>query len=131
MKLREKIGNDITVAMKARDKETLSILRVVTSEVGRFAKDDSDVETIRIIKKLMQNAKELGNLSEAAILASYLPVMYTSEEIRKLVFDIITENGFKEMRDMGKVMGIIKQRPDGSLFDGKITSTIVKEILMN
>jgi uncharacterized protein len=129
MTLHEKINEDMISAMKSRDQETLNILRVVKGEFGRVGKDLTDDQAIPIIRKMVENAKDLGNHGEIMILDKYLPQMLGENLITLLVNEIIQINGFSGIQDMGKVMGEIKKLPSAAQIDGKIASQIVKELL--
>jgi len=129
MTLQEKIREDMVTAMKNRDADTVSILRVCAGEFGRIGKDLSDEVVIKVLRKMSTNAIELNNMDEFKIIDKYLPKMYAEDDIRTLVGNIIRRTESTSMRDMGKVMGEIKKHPNSALIDGKISSTIVKELL--
>jgi len=129
MTLQEKIRNDMVSAMKNRNTETVSLLRVVAGEFGRIGKDLTDEQCIKVIRKMSGNAVELGNLNEFKILDEYLPKMYGESDIRILVENIIVHTDATSMKDMGMVMSKIKEHPNSPLIDGKISSQIVREIL--
>ena len=133
MTVQEKIRDDMVNAMKTRDKETVSLLRVVAGEFGRAMKGPkqlSDVDALKVIRKMSDNAKELDNFDEVAILDIYLPEMFTETTIRSMITKIIQTNSYSGMRDMGKVMGAIKTSSDAALIDGTVASKITKELLM-
>ena len=129
MSLQTRIREDMLNAMKSRDTETVSLLRVVGGEFGRVSRDISDEEAIKIIRKMSENAKELGNQNEVDILDKYLPKMIGENQIRIIVGNIINEHGFTGMQDMGKVMGELKKLPTAAQIDGKIASKLVREML--
>lgn len=133
MTLQEQIGKDMVNAMKSRDKKILSLLRVVTGEFGRAMKSSkqlNDDEALKIIRKMSDNAKDLGNNGEVLILEKYLPKMFDETAIHLVVTEIIQTNNYSGMRDMGKVMGKIKTSVNSSRIDGTIASKITKELLM-
>ena len=129
MNLQEQIRLDMVSAMKNRDSETLSLLRVVAGEFGRVGKDLTDEQVTKVLKKMVENAKEMGNLNEVKILDKYLPQMLGDGQVKIIIAKIINENGFSGIKDMGKVMAEIKKLPNSSLIDGKMASNVVKEIL--
>jgi uncharacterized protein YqeY len=128
MKLQEKIKADMMSAMKNKDEKTKSLLRVVMGEINRIGKDISDDDVIKIIRKMKENAMELGNQDEVDILDSYLPSMLEPKQLEILIKGIILKNKFEGMKDMGKVMGILKS-DFGGTYDGKMASQIVKDNL--
>ena len=128
MSLQTQIREDMLAAMKNRDNETLSLLRVVAGEFGRTmnaGKQLSDEEALKVLRKMSENAKELENQGEVLILDKYLPQMMNETHIRLAVNRIIQENGYSGMQDMGKVMGQLKSPS----IDGKLASQITKELL--
>ena len=150
--MEERIQRDIMVAMKEKNEVKLTSLRSVktaimqakTSSTFKGDRDsvlpDSDV--LKIIQKLVKeredtaqiymdaNRPELANkeLSEAAVLKTYLPKQLSVEEVTAIVESVIAEVGATSMKDMGKVMGLVNQRVNGES-DGKTISTIVKSLL--
>lgn len=129
MNLQVQIREDMLVAMKSRNTETVSILRVVAGEFGRIGKEVSDDDAIKVIRKMVENAKEMGNQDEVEILDKYLPQMLAEGQIKVIVAGLINKHGFSGMQDMGKVMGEIKKLPSAAQIDGKIASGIVRELL--
>lgn len=128
--LHEKINADMILAMKEKKRDVVDFLRVIKGEFGRVGKDLTDEQALPILKKMSQNAKDMGNDYEVDILNVYLPQMLGEDQIRLIIADIIVKNGFSGMKDMGNVMKEIKQLPEASQIDGKLASTIVKEILL-
>lgn len=129
MTLHEQINADLVSAMKSRDTETLDLLRVVKGEFGRVGKDLTDDQSIPVIRKMVENAKELGNENEVMILEKYLPLMLEEQQVKTLVAGIIQKNGFSGMRDMGNVMKAVKSLPSASQIDGRLASQITRDLL--
>lgn len=133
MSLQTQIREDMLAAMKARDTEVVSLLRVVAGEFGRVMTDASkqlsDEEALKVIRKMSENAIELGNQGEVDILDKYLPKMLGELQIKTIVGGIIQANKFQGMQDMGKAMGVIKNHPMSAQIDGKIASQITRELL--
>ena len=129
MNLQEQIRLDMVNAMKTKDSERLSLLRVVAGEFSRVGKELSDEQVLKVLKKLVENANEMGNISEINILEKYLPKMLGDDEVKIIISNIINENGFSGIKDMGKVMGELKKLDVASQIDGKKSSTFVKEML--
>jgi len=132
MSLQSQIREDMVAAMKARDKETVSLLRVVAGEFGREMNNGIELEddrVIAILKIMKRDAKIMGREDEVLILDKYIPEMLGENQIRIIVAGIINENGYSSMQEMGKVMGAIKQLPISSQIDMKLANGIVREIL--
>ena len=129
MTLHEKINSDMISAMKSRDRDVVDLLRVVKGEFGRVGKDLTDDQAIPVIRKMVENAKELGNEGEVLILEKYLPEMLGEQQIKTLVAGIIQKNGYQGMKDMGNVMKAVKSLPSASQIDGKLASQITRDLL--
>ncbi|HKO58878.1 MAG TPA: GatB/YqeY domain-containing protein [Thermoanaerobaculia bacterium] len=140
--LSEQIRADLTAAMKAREAERLSTLRMLQSamkyqqiEVGH---ELSDEETLAIIRKAVKqrldsidqytkgNRPELAakEASEMEILKAYLPPELTDEELESGLREIITSTGAASKKDMGKVMKEATARFKGRVDGKKIQETV-------
>jgi len=128
MNLQEKIKADMVAAMKNKNEDVKSLLRVVLGEFNQIGKEVSDEDAIRIIKKMKENAIEMGNQIEVDILDPYLPSMLEPKQLEILIKGIIQKNSFEGMKNMGKVMGELKTNY-GSTYDGKLASDIVRNNL--
>ena len=148
MNLNEKINEDLKSAMKARDKEKLSVIRMLKSAIT-LAKidlkhDPSDSEVLEIIAKQIKmrkdsilefskaNRDDLVNQyeGEIAILNTYLPEQLTVEEVNAIIdeiFDNVKPEGIKQM---GMVMKELSPKIAGK-FDKGEASKIVKDRLGN
>lgn len=147
MSLEEKINADIKSAMLAKEKEKLEALRAVksavllakTEKVGAELSDDVELKLLQKLVKqrresaaiyIQQNRPELADAEtfQADIIEKYLPAQMSPEEVRVVLQELATELGVTSVKDMGKVMGAASQKLAGRA-DGKLISTIVKEIL--
>ncbi len=149
-KLFLQINDDIKTAMKQRDKIALETLRGVKKEFleAKTAKGAdgtlSDDKAIKIMQKMVkqrretaevyasQNRPELAEkeLSEAEVIAKYLPQQMSEAEIETFLKSLIEELGVTNMQGMGKVMGVATKKLSGKA-DGKIISIKVKQLLGN
>ena len=127
--MQEQIKNDMVTAMKSREVEKTILLKVLVGEFSRIGKEVSDVDVLKIIRKMYENAKELKNEFEMRILGDYLPKMLDSNQIKTIVSEIIESGGFSTMKDMGKVMAELKNHKYSTQIDGKIASGFVRELL--
>ena len=145
MALEEKINADIKTAMLAKDAAKLEALRAVKSAILLLKTSPegyTDDTEIKALQKMVKQRKETADiyktqnradladteLFQAGIIESYLPQQMGEEEIRSEVSKIIASVGASSPVDMGKVMGIASKQLAGKA-DGKIISTIVKELL--
>jgi len=134
MTIQEQISEDLKTAMKTRDRELTSYLRVVIAEFSRIKTDDgskeySDEVIIKELRKLEENAKEMDNQFEVNALSKYLPKKLSRDEINIIVRNIVSANNITSMKEMGKFMGILKLYPEASLIDNTIATTIFKEAI--
>lgn len=148
MSLKEKVGKEMILAMKAKDNVAKEALRSVKtaivnaeSEKGSSGTID-EVKEIQILKKLVKQRKDSAEifaengkpelaekeLSEAEVISKFLPKQLSEEEVKEIVLGIISELGAETMKDMGKVMGAASKKIGGQA-DGKLISTIVKSEL--
>jgi uncharacterized protein YqeY len=128
MSLQVKLRQDMVAAMKSGDTDTRDLIRVAAGEFGREMNNGielSDDRVLEILKKMKQDATDLGNLGEVEILDRYLPQMFSETQIKLVINKIIQDNGYSGMQDMGKVMSEIKSPS----IDGKIASKITRELL--
>jgi hypothetical protein len=146
MSLKDKITNDITAAMKAKDADRLSVLRMakaaLMNEANKKSADYelSDDESAKILQKLVNQRKdsveqfEKGGRSELAekekaelaVLQEYLPQAASQEEIENAVAEAIRETGASSMKEMGAVMKAAQAKLSGKSADGKLVSETVK-----
>jgi len=132
MSLQSKLREDMLTAMKSKDRDTVDLLRVAAGEFGREMNNGielSDDRVLAILRKMKENAIELGNDGEVVILDRYLPSMLGESQIKTIVGGIIQKNSYSGMQDMGKVMGTLKTHPMAAQIDGKLSSQITRELL--
>jgi uncharacterized protein YqeY len=123
MDLQGQLKQDLAAAMKAKDEEKKSILRVILGELGRQSqKEIADGEVIKIIKKLIKSEKEVLAQSGGGetdrfieVAESYLPRMAGEEEIRTWIGATIDFSAYKnKMQAMGPIMQHFGDRADGA-----------------
>lgn len=148
MSLEQRINEDIKAAMLAREKEKLNALRAVKSaillaktEKGAAEELDKQAE-IKILKQMVkqrqdsaemyktQNREDLAQeeLTQLCYIEAYLPKMLSDEEIAATLKQIIADNGFSGIKDMGKVMGQAAKAFAGKA-DNKKVSELVRGLL--
>ena len=151
MTIKDKITGDITAAMKAKDADRLSVLRMTKAALMNEANKKSadyvltDDETLKVLNTLVKQRKdsaeqfEKGGRDEMAakeraeikVLEEYLPQSATKKEIEAAVTDAITETGANSIKEMGAVMKATQAKLAGKSVDGKIVSETVKAKLQN
>ena len=129
--LQAQIQEDLKEAMLKKDENVKSILRVLIGEFSRVTtnadKTVSDAEVVAQVKKMIENAKLLKNDGEIAILEKYMPQQLTESEL-KIAIDAIAKQHAYTIKDMGKIMGELKEKYSGQ-YDGKLASSLVKIVL--
>jgi uncharacterized protein YqeY len=124
MSLQERIKKDLAAAMKAKDEEQKSILRVILGEFSRSAqKELSDADGIKVLKKLIKSEKEVLAQTGGAetnrfiqVTESYLPQMAAEAEIKDWIEANVDLTRFKnKMQAMGTIMKHFGERADGNL----------------
>jgi uncharacterized protein len=144
MSLRERIVSDITAAMKAKDAERLSALRMVKAAVMTREKEHNteltDAEVTKVLQSLVKQRRDAAEQYEQAgrgelaakeraeivVIEEYLPQAATREEIERAVDEAVSETGATSMREMGAVMKAAQARLAGRNADGRTVSEIVK-----
>jgi len=147
MSLRDTIVADLTAAMKAKDADRLSTLRMVKASLMNRQIDKGDELTDDEVQKALQSlvkqrrdsieqyekagraelvAKESA---EIAVIEGYLPSAATRDEIEAAVRSAISETGATSMKEMGVVMKATLSKLDGKAADGKLVSETVKSLL--
>jgi uncharacterized protein YqeY len=135
------VKEDVTSAMKAGQKDRVSALRLVLSELQKAAKegDGDELAVLRRERKRRLDAAEqfrnggrdelaVQEEGEAELIAGYLPAELGDDELDSLVAEAIADSGASTPADMGKVMGVLMPKVGGRA-DGKRVSAKVKEAL--
>ena len=146
MSMKTQLTDSMKDAMRAKDKPRLSAIRLMLSEVKRIEVDErieiSDERLIAILDKMIKQRRdsitqyeaagrqELADIEigEISVIQEFLPVALTEDEISAMITAAIGATGAESMRDMGKVMGILKPQIQGRA-DGGAVSGLVKSAL--
>jgi uncharacterized protein YqeY len=147
MTLQDKIQNDITAAMRAKDALRLNVLRMMKAAVKNKEiekmKALEEGEVLAVYNTLVKQRKdsieqfrkggreELAQKeeSEITIIEEYLPAAASDDAIRKAIEEAVVETGATTPKDMGKVMAATRSRLAGKTIDGGKVSQLVKERL--
>lgn len=131
-------------ARKNRDTFRATVLTTLYAEAAMVGKNDgnretTDQETIAVVKKFLKGIADTMEargegvatplLYEKQILQGFLPTQYTGDELANIIIQVIADNGFNNMKQMGQVMKELNANYGGQ-FDGKEASTIVRAQLM-
>jgi uncharacterized protein YqeY len=143
MTLKARITEDMKTAMRARDAERLGAIRLLLAAIKQREVDErielSDAEVVAVIEKMLKQRRDSISQFEAAkrtdladkekfevsILQTYMPTALSEAEVADMVIAAIAETGAAGVKDMGKVMAVIKPRVAGRADMGKV-STLIK-----
>jgi uncharacterized protein YqeY len=118
-------------AMRSGEKERLGVIRMITAAIKQREVDErislDDAQVLSVLEKMIKQRKEslvqvqAGNRpdlvdkesSEIVLLQGYMPSQLSDSELDALIADAITSTGAASIKDMGKVMGIIKGKAQG------------------
>ena len=151
MSLREKINKQFNTALKSKNKTLISTLRLVlaaieerdisnrTNEKKEPVKDEEIVKVLRRMKKQRQESADLykkgerlellaAEEAEIKVIDTFLPKQLSEEETTKICKDVIKSLGITNIKDIGKIMGSLKQKYSDSIDFSKV-NLIVKDLL--
>jgi len=144
--LRDDINKALTEAMKAKDERKVSTLRMVNSTLknadiearGAGKPPLGDTETLPLLQKMIKQRQESVELykkgnrpelvkqeeEEIAIISSYLPKQMSDAEVGAAIDAAIKETGASGMKDMGKVIGVLRGKYAGQMDMGKASAAV-------
>lgn len=146
--LKETLSQATKAAMKARDKERVSTLRMVNAELKRIEIDErrdlSDDDVFAVLNKMLKqrkdamaqfrdaNREDLAAVEayEIGVIEAFLPAQMDGDELADFVAALVKKSGAQGMQDMGKVMGLLKSEGQGRVDMGR-ASALVKTQLAN
>ena len=144
MSLKDTITADLTAAMKAKDADSLSTLRMTKAnlmnrqiEKGGELTDDEVIKALESLVKQRKDSIEqyekagraelaAKEASEISVIEKYLPQAASAEEIKEAVDVAVSETGASSMKDMGQVMKAAMAKLAGKMADGKAVNEAVK-----
>jgi uncharacterized protein len=142
MTLREQITNDMKVAMRGGDKERLSLIRMLQAGIKQREVDEritlDDAQTVSVIEKMIKQRKEsvvqfeagkradlvAKESAEIAALTAYLPQQLSATELDALIRAAIAASAAASVKDMGKVMAIVKAKAAGRADMGAVGARV-------
>lgn len=144
--LKQRLVDDMKAAMKAGEKRRLGIIRLINAAIKQREVDErvelDDTQVLAVLDKMLKQRRDSiaqyegagredlaeQERFEVSVCQEYLPEAMAAEEIAALVKEAITGTGATSMRDMGKVMGIVKSKAQGRADMGAV-SAMVKQRL--
>lgn len=146
MALIDQIKDDVKQAMKERNEQSLSTLRMLQSALKNKAielkRDLEEEEVVGVVKSQVKQLKDsLESFTKGAredlaakareeieLLAKYLPEQMDFEEVKKIVKETVAEVGAQGKQDMGKVMGAIMGKLKGKADGGDVKKAVEEEL---
>lgn len=140
--IKSRINEDVKAAMRSKDKERLGALRLIQAAFKQKEVDErielSDEQTLAILDKMAKqhrdsieqfkkaNRDDLVEVEqkELDIIEEYLPAQLSEDEINTFIEDAISKTGADSIKDMGKVMGVLKGQLQGRADMGKVSGLI-------
>jgi uncharacterized protein YqeY len=140
--LKDRITEDMKNAMRAKDSERLGTIRMITSAIKQREVDEritlDDAQVLAVIEKMIKTRKEsiaqfqtggredlvAKEQKEVDLLQAYLPEQLSEAELDKLIADAIAQTGAASIKDMGKVMALVKQQAQGRADMGAVSGKI-------
>ena len=142
MALKERITEDMKTAMRSGEKDRLAVIRLLQAAIKQREVDEritlDDAQVTSVLEKMIKQRKEsvvafdkggradlvAKENSEIAVLQPYLPAQLSESELDALIADAISSTGAASIKDMGKVMGVVKAKAAGKADMGAVGARI-------
>ena len=142
MSLKDKIQDDLKQAMRDKNQARVDTIRLLTAAIKQREVDEritlDDTQVLAVIDKLVKRSRESieqyekgarpdlveKEKADIAIWQAYLPQQLTSAEIDQLISEVVTATGATSIKDMGKVMGVLKPKLQGRADIGQVSARI-------
>ena len=142
MSLKARITEDMKAAMRSGEKDRLSCIRMLQAGIKQREVDErielDDAQVLSVIDKMIKQRREsvaqfeagkradlvAKETAEISVLSSYLPAQLGDAELDAMIKDAIAATGAASMKDMGKVMGVLKPKVQGRTDIGALSARI-------
>jgi len=146
MSIKQTISEDMKIFMRAKDTARLGAVRLLQASIKQKEIDDrvelTDDQVLSVIQKMLKQRKDSIEAYQKAdrqdlidqeqleidVLSKYMPEPLTDDEVSKIIDEVISEVNATDMKDMGKVVGVLKSKISGRADMGQV-SKIVREKL--
>nr|VFJ68832.1 MAG: hypothetical protein BECKFW1821C_GA0114237_101629 [Candidatus Kentron sp. FW] len=144
--LKQRIQDDTAAAMRAKDKQRLGVLRLVGAAIKQQEVDTratlDDAALLAILEKMLKQRRDSreqfqkagrSDLAdqeafEIAVISEYMPTPFTPAEIDALVAEAIAQSGAQSLKDMGKVMSLLRTRLQGRADMGAVSAKVKEKL---
>lgn len=142
MTLKERISEDMKTAMRSGEKDRLAVIRLLQAAIKQREVDEritlDDAQITSVLEKMIKQRKEsivafekgaradlvAKENAEIAVLQPYLPAQLSDSELDALIAEAIASTGAASIKDMGKVMGVVKAKAAGKADMGAVGARI-------
>ena len=142
MALKERITEDMKTAMRSGEKDRLAVIRLLQAAIKQREVDEritlDDAQVTSVLEKMIKQRKEsivafekgaradlvAKETAEIAVLQPYLPAPLSDAELDAIIAEAIASTGAASIKDMGKVMGVVKSRAAGKADMGAVGARI-------
>ena len=146
MPLKERITEDMKSAMRAGEKDRLAVVRLILAGIKQREVDEritlDDTQVLAVLEKMAKQRKEsivqfeaggrahlvAKETAELAVLTAYQPTQLAEAEVDQLITAAIAATGAASIKDMGKVMGIVKSKAAGRADMGAVGARIKQKL---
>lgn len=146
MALRDRITEEMKTAMRAGDKDRLATIRLALAAIKQREVDEritlDDTQVLAVLDKMIKQRREAivqfqaggradlvaKETAEIAVLQGYLPAQMSDAEIDQVIAEAITAAGAASIKDMGKVMALVKPKAQGRADLGAISARIKQKL---
>lgn len=144
--LRNRIYEAMKAAMRAKDKQRLGTIRLIQAEIKRIEVDERiDVDDARLLAVLDKMCKQRRDsiqqytdagrtelaeveIAEIHVIQDFLPTQLNQDELASMIADAVSKTGAESMKDMGKVMGVLKPQLQGRADMGEVSKLIKSQL---
>ncbi len=144
--LKSDLTDAMKAAMRAKEKERLVVIRGVLAAIKQREIDEQieldDTQVLAVLDKLVKQRKDSAQQfrdadridlaekeeMEMKVLQEFLPAALSAEEIARLIDDAVSATGAKSMKDMGKVMGLLKPQVQGRADMSEVSALIKQQL---
>jgi uncharacterized protein YqeY len=142
MSLKQQLTDDMKTAMRGADKERLGVIRLILAAVKQREVDErielDDVQVLSVLEKMLKQRKDsisqyaaagredLADVErkEMVVIEAYMPARLSDAEVDALIDAAVAETGASSARDMGKVVGVVKNKVAGRADMGQVSARI-------
>ena len=144
--LKQQITDAMKAAMKGGDKPRLAVIRLILAAIKQREVDErielDDAQVLAVLDKMVKQRRDsiqqyedagrdelaAAEAAEIGVIQDFLPAELSAAEIDEIISAAIAETGAESMRDMGKVMGIVKPKVQGRADVGKVSGLVKQKL---